>query len=184
MRLFTPVPRRSILRSWTSPLRSSQKFPGRDGTFRAISNTPLVLLVTMGPHSWLTVVATLASFERSLCAPSGLLALLRTGDGARGQGPRGGAREPVRRGSAGARGAEHTPGGGGGGGRRGGIPGHHDGGVAPRIGKRVGANTSRGWTLDLTRAAMSLLRACALPGGGSAPPSVMHLLTWKACSVY
>jgi hypothetical protein len=57
----------------------------------------------------------------------------------------GGAREAIRRESAGARGAERTPRGGARRGRRGRVPGHDDGGVAPRIGKRVGANTSRGW---------------------------------------
>jgi hypothetical protein len=66
------------------------------------------------------------------------------GDGARGREALGGAREAVRRESAGPRGAERTPRGGGGRARRGGVPGHHDGGVAPRIGKRVRANVSRG----------------------------------------
>jgi hypothetical protein len=63
---------------------------------------------------------------------------------ARGREAAGGAREAVRRESAGPRGAERTPRGGGERGRCAGVPAHHDGGVAPRVGKCVRGNTSRG----------------------------------------
>src|SRR5215218_10652130 len=56
----------------TSPLRSSKKFLRCDYTFRATADTSLVPSATTWAHSWLTVVATLAKLERSLCAPSGM----------------------------------------------------------------------------------------------------------------
>src|SRR5215213_3527797 len=71
----------------------------------------------------------------------GLRGLLRGGDGTQGREASGGARETIRRESAGPRGTERMLRGGGGRGRRGRVPGDDDGGVAPRIGKCVRTDT-------------------------------------------
>src|SRR5215203_3726220 len=70
--------------------------------------------------------------------------------------------------SGGPRGARCTPRGRARPGRREGLPGYHDGGVAPRIGKCVRAVASRGWrtqedreVTSAARFASKCLRACS-----------------------